>query len=65
MKDMKPHNVVYTMIGGSLLWVGWFGFNAGSALAAGGAAGFAMMTTQVPARCPCGFRLIAFTSMGQ
>ncbi len=38
---------VYTMIGGSLLWVGWFGFNAGSALAADGRAGFAMLTTQV------------------
>ena len=47
VKDMKPHNVVYTMIGGSLLWVGWFGFNAGSALnATDGHAGFDMMVTQ-------------------
>ena len=38
-EQMVPHNVAMTMIGGSLLWVGWFGFNAGSALAAGGSAG--------------------------
>ena len=44
---MKPHNIVYTVIGGSLLWVGWFGFNAGSAGSAGTAAGFAMMVTQI------------------
>ena len=48
-KDLKPHNVLYTMIGGSMLWVGWFGFNAGSAGQAGGAAGFAMLTTQISA----------------
>lgn len=41
-----PHNLVLTVIGGALLWVGWFGFNAGSALAAGGRAGMAMLTTQ-------------------
>ena len=45
--DMKPHNIVYTVIGGALLWVGWFGFNAGSAGGAGTAAGFAMMVTQI------------------
>jgi Amt family ammonium transporter len=44
---MAPHNLVLTMIGGSMLWVGWFGFNAGSAVAADGRAGFAMLTTQV------------------
>jgi ammonium transporter, Amt family len=44
---MAPHNLVLTLIGGSMLWVGWFGFNAGSAVAADGRAGFAMMTTQV------------------
>ncbi len=48
-KDLKPHNVLYTMIGGSMLWVGWFGFNAGSAGQANGAAGFAMLTTQISA----------------
>ncbi len=44
---MPPHNLTLTLIGGSLLWVGWFGFNAGSALAANGAAGMAMLVTQV------------------
>jgi Amt family ammonium transporter len=42
-----PHNVPFTVIGASLLWVGWFGFNAGSAGAANGGAGFAMITTQI------------------
>ena len=42
-----PHNLVLTLIGASLLWVGWFGFNAGSAVAAGGRAGMAMLVTQV------------------
>ena len=41
-----PHNLVLTMIGASLLWVGWFGFNAGSATAANGRAGMAMLVTQ-------------------
>ncbi|MGA2893050.1 MAG: ammonium transporter [Xanthobacteraceae bacterium] len=40
-----PHNVVLTMIGASLLWVGWFGFNAGSAVSAGMQAGMAMLVT--------------------
>jgi len=44
---MPPHSLVLTMIGASLLWVGWFGFNAGSAVAADGAAGMAMLVTQV------------------
>jgi Amt family ammonium transporter len=47
VKSMKPHNIVYSVIGASLLWVGWFGFNAGSAVRAGPAAGFAMMVTQI------------------
>ncbi|HUG95223.1 MAG TPA: ammonium transporter [Pleomorphomonadaceae bacterium] len=42
-----PHNVPFTVIGAALLWVGWFGFNAGSAGAASASAGFAMITTQV------------------
>ena len=46
---MLPHNLVFTMAGASLLWVGWFGFNAGSALAANSDAGMAMLTTQVAA----------------
>ena len=44
-----PHNLVYTVIGGSLLWVGWFGFNAGSAVAASPNAGMAMLVTHVAA----------------
>ena len=46
---MPPHNLVLTVIGASLLWVGWFGFNAGSAGAADGRAGMAMLVTQVAA----------------
>ena len=45
--SMAPHNVAYTVIGASLLWVGWFGFNAGSQLAADGVAGYAMLVTQI------------------
>src|SRR5579859_6258206 len=44
---MPPHNLTYTLIGASLLWVGWFGFNAGSAVAADGRAGMAMAVTQI------------------
>jgi Amt family ammonium transporter len=43
---MKPSNVVLTMVGAAMLWVGWFGFNAGSQLAADGTAGMAMAVTQ-------------------
>jgi ammonium transporter, Amt family len=46
-ENMAPHNLVYTVIGASLLWVGWFGFNAGSAVASNGAAGMAMAVTQI------------------
>ena len=45
--NMAPNNLVYTMIGASLLWVGWFGFNAGSAGAANALAGVAMANTQI------------------
>jgi ammonium transporter, Amt family len=44
---MAPHNLVLTLMGAAMLWVGWFGFNAGSAVVADGRAGFAMLTTQV------------------
>jgi ammonium transporter, Amt family len=44
-----PHNLVLVVIGGALLWVGWFGFNAGSAAAADGRAGMAMAVTQIAA----------------
>jgi Amt family ammonium transporter len=44
---MMPHNLTMTVTGAGMLWVGWFGFNAGSALSAGGAAGMAMLVTQL------------------
>ena len=44
---MPPHNLTLTVVGASMLWVGWFGFNAGSALAADGTAGMAMLVTQI------------------
>ena len=43
---MPPHSLTLTVVGASMLWVGWFGFNAGSAVAADGAAGMAMLVTQ-------------------
>lgn len=46
-ESMMPHNLTLTLIGASLLWVGWFGFNAGSAVAADGRAGMAMLVTQL------------------
>ncbi len=45
--NMSPHNLTLSLIGASLLWVGWFGFNAGSAAGANGLAGVAMVNTQV------------------
>ena len=45
--NMAPYNLSYAVIGASLLWVGWFGFNAGSAVAANGRAGMAMAVTQI------------------
>jgi Amt family ammonium transporter len=45
--NMSPHNLAFAVIGASLLWVGWFGFNAGSATAANGRAGMAMAVTQI------------------
>jgi len=44
---MPPHNLNFTIMGASMLWVGWFGFNAGSAVAANGDAGMAMLVTQI------------------
>ena len=46
-EPMPPHNLVLTVIGACMLWVGWFGFNAGSAVAADGRAGMAMLATQI------------------
>jgi Amt family ammonium transporter len=46
-EPFMPHNLIYTMMGAALLWVGWFGFNAGSAVASDGRAGMAMLVTQL------------------
>ena len=46
---MAPHNLTLTVVGASLLWVGWFGFNGGSALGANGSASYAIIVTQVAA----------------
>jgi len=46
---MPPHNLTMTVAGAAMLWVGWFGFNAGSALAANGTAGMAMLVTHIGA----------------
>ena len=53
---MRPHNLPFVLLGAGLLWFGWFGFNAGSALAAGDLAGVAFInTTSPPApRCSAG-----------
>jgi Amt family ammonium transporter len=48
---MAPHNVTMTMIGAALLWTGWFGFNAGSALEANGSAALAFMNTYLATAC--------------
>jgi len=50
---MPPHNLPMTVTGAGMLWVGWFGFNAGSALAADGAAGMAMLVTHLGAAAGC------------
>jgi len=46
---MPPHNMTMTVTGAGMLWVGWFGFNGGSALSAGGSAGMAMLVTHISA----------------
>ncbi|MGE0210858.1 MAG: ammonium transporter [Parvibaculaceae bacterium] len=48
-EPMPPHNLVYSLIGASLLWIGWFGFNAGSALSAGALTGMVLVNTQIAA----------------
>ena len=56
---MPPHNLPMTVTGAGMLWVGWFGFNAGSALAADNAAGMAMLVTHLGAAAGC----VAWMSM--
>jgi Amt family ammonium transporter len=46
-ENMAPHNLVLSLVGAALLWVGWFGFNAGSAVGSNGIAGIAMANTQI------------------
>ena len=46
-ENMAPHNLILSLIGASMLWVGWFGFNAGSAVGANNGAGMAMLVTQI------------------
>jgi Amt family ammonium transporter len=58
-ESMRPHSLPLVLLGSGLLWFGWFGFNAGSALAANGLAGLAFMNTQVAtAGAVCGWLLI-------
>jgi Amt family ammonium transporter len=63
---MAPDNLVYSVIGASLLWVGWFGFNAGSALAANGIAGMAMAVTQIAtAAAALAWMFVEWAKMGK
>jgi Amt family ammonium transporter len=63
---MPPHNLTLTLIGASLLWVGWFGFNAGSAGAADGRAGMAMLVTQLAtAAAALGWMFAEWVSKGK
>ena len=65
-ENMAPHNLVLSVIGASLLWVGWFGFNAGSAVAANGTAGMAMAVTQIAtAAAALSWMIIEWLSRGK
>ncbi|MFM8394993.1 MAG: ammonium transporter, partial [Acidobacteriota bacterium] len=64
--QMMPHNLVLSVIGACLLWVGWFGFNAGSAVAAGGLASNAFVTTHFGAAAAAlGWLLIEWIRLGK
>jgi Amt family ammonium transporter len=64
--QMMPHNLVISVIGACLLWVGWFGFNAGSALAAGGLASNAFVTTHLgAAAATLGWLLVEWIRLGK
>jgi Amt family ammonium transporter len=63
---MPPHNLTLTLMGASMLWVGWFGFNAGSAVAADGRAGMAMLATQMAtAAAAMGWMFAEWTAKGK
>ncbi|HWQ65497.1 MAG TPA: ammonium transporter [Methanospirillum sp.] len=63
--NMEPHNIPMTLLGAALLWFGWFGFNAGSALAADGLASSAFMVTNTAAACGALTWLIASSIHGK
>ncbi len=65
-ENMAPYNLAYAVIGASLLWVGWFGFNAGSAVGANGRAGMAMTVTQIAtAAAALGWMLAEWITKGK
>ena len=65
-EQMPPHSLTLSWVGAGMLWVGWFGFNAGSALSAGASAGLAMMTTFVAtAGAILGWALIEWLTHGK
>ncbi len=65
-EPMPPHNLVLTVIGASLLWVGWFGFNAGSAVTSGFNAGMAMAVTQIAtAAAALGWMFVEWMAKGK
>jgi Amt family ammonium transporter len=63
-EPMPPHSLTLTMVGTGLLWVGWFGFNAGSALEANGSAGLAMINTFVATASAALFWMLTERAMG-
>jgi Amt family ammonium transporter len=65
-EPIKPHNVAMCFTGGAMLWVGWFGFNAGSAVAANGQAGMALLNTQIAAAAAAaGWALVEWFKYGK
>ncbi len=62
---MKPHNLVYVMTGAALLWFGWFGFNAGSALEANGTAGLAFVNTYLATAAVLGWSVAEWVLKGK
>jgi len=65
-QGMAPHSMMMTMVGGAMLWIGWFGFNAGSELAADGVASMAMLVTQIAtAAAALGWMLAEWMTRGK